>query len=126
MLFLEVPPFYKAIKRTLRGDFLLTPATGISEMPRYYYRIAHGSYSGISDVAFDLPDDAAAWREMTKVCGDLVGGVCRRLEQGSDWHLELLDEAKTPLFRIRLVAEALPSITGRPPALPGRQQRFDI
>ena len=76
-------------------------------MRRYYFRIAHGGSSGASDVAFDLPDDAAAWQEMTKVCGDLIGGVCRRLEQGSDWHLELLDEAKRPLFRIRLVAESL-------------------
>jgi hypothetical protein len=44
--------------------------------------------------------------ECNSCCGDLVGGVCRRLEQGSDWHLELLDEAKKPLFRIRLVAES--------------------
>jgi Domain of unknown function (DUF6894) len=76
-------------------------------MPRYYLHIAQGTYSGTSDVAFDLPDDAAAWKEMTKVCSDLVVGVCRRLEQGSDWHMELLDEAKKPLFRIRLVGEHL-------------------
>lgn len=76
-------------------------------MPHYYFRIANGKYSETFDVAFDLPDDAAAWQEMTKVCGDLVGGACRRLEQGSDWHLELLDEAKKPLFTIRLVAETL-------------------
>jgi hypothetical protein len=36
-----------------------------------------------------------------------MGGVCRSLEQGSDWYLELSDEAKKPLFRIRLIAETL-------------------
>ena len=44
---------------------------------------------------------------MTKVCGDLVGDICRGLKKGSDWHMELLDENKTPLFRVRLVAEKL-------------------
>ncbi len=80
-------------------------ATGISEMPRYYFRIAHATYSEASNVAFDAADDAAAWQEMTRVCGDLVGGVCRTLEQGCDWHLDLLNEAERPLFRIRLAAE---------------------
>lgn len=80
----------------------------MSEMPRYYLRIASGKYSGASDTAFDVNDDAAAWQEMTRVCSDLVGGVCRGLKKDSDWHMELLDETRKPLFRIRLVAESLP------------------
>jgi len=76
-------------------------------MPRYYFRIAHGHHSGISDATFDLNNDEEAWKEMTRVCGDLVGGACRVLTQDSDWHMELLDEARNPLFRIRLVAESL-------------------
>ncbi|MDR3484358.1 MAG: hypothetical protein P4M05_05540 [Bradyrhizobium sp.] len=76
-------------------------------MPRYYFRIADGKHSGASDDTFDVKDDATAWQEMIKVCSDLVGSVCRGLEQDSDWHLELLDEAERPLFRIRLVAESL-------------------
>ena len=44
---------------------------------------------------------------MTKVCGDLAGGICRGLQQDSDWHMELVDEASKPLFRIRLAAESL-------------------
>jgi hypothetical protein len=74
-------------------------------MSRYYLRIDHGKYSGASDSAFDVKDDTAAWQEMVKVCGDLMGGVCRSLERGSDWYVELSDENKKPLFRIRLVAE---------------------
>jgi len=42
---------------------------------------------------------------MTKVCGDLIGGAARKLEQNAKWQIELLDESKQPVFRIRLVAE---------------------
>ena len=48
-----------------------------------------------------------AWTELTKVCADLVGAASRALEQNSEWKLELLDEAQTPRFRIRLVAETI-------------------
>lgn len=76
-------------------------------MPLYTFRIQNGSFSGEPCSAFDLEDRNAAWIEMTKVCSDLIGGIARHLKQKSDWQLELLDEAKKPLFRIRLVAETL-------------------
>jgi len=76
-------------------------------VPLYYFRISHGKYSGASDSVFDLADRDAAWAEMTKVCGDLVGSICRGLKQKSDWQMELLDESKKPVLRIRLVAETL-------------------
>ena len=44
--------------------------------------------------------------EMTEVCANLVGDISRSLEQNGEWHLELLDEAKKPVFRIRLMAES--------------------
>jgi hypothetical protein len=44
---------------------------------------------------------------MTKVCSDLVGGISRNLKQNTEWQMELLDESKKPIFRIRLVAETL-------------------
>jgi hypothetical protein len=76
-------------------------------MPRYYFRISHGTFAGTSEAAFDYKDDDEAWQEMTKVCGDLLGSVARAIKQNSEWHMELLDEAKAPLFRIRLLAEKL-------------------
>jgi hypothetical protein len=79
----------------------------LSEMPLYYFEIAHGKYSGASDGPFDFKDDATAWQEMTKVCGDFVGDICRELKKGSDWNMELLDKNKKPLFRVRLVADNL-------------------
>ena len=43
---------------------------------------------------------------MTKVCANFLGGISRSLKQNSEWRMELLDEAKKPVFRIRLVAES--------------------
>ena len=74
-------------------------------MSLYYFRISNGCYSGASDQASEFDSREAAWAEMTKVCGNLVGGICRSLKQNAEWQMELLDETKKPVFRIRLVAE---------------------
>jgi hypothetical protein len=44
---------------------------------------------------------------MTNVCADMATGILRKLTENSEWQLELLDEAKEPVFRIRIVAESL-------------------
>jgi len=75
-------------------------------MPLYSFRIGNPEHSGTSE-ACELVSRDEAWKELTKVCGDLIGEGCRNLKQNSEWSMELLDEADTPLFRIRLVAETL-------------------
>ena len=55
---------------------------------------------------------------MTKVCGNLLGSVSRSLKQDAEWQMELLDEAKKPVFRIRLVAELAAGLVAQ-----SRQQR---
>jgi hypothetical protein len=76
-------------------------------MPLYFFRIRNGNYSGASDQGIELADRDAAWKELTSVCADIVGGISRKLRQDSEWEMELLDESKRPVFRIRLVAESL-------------------
>jgi hypothetical protein len=76
-------------------------------MPLYFFRIQNGQYAGESDQGTELADRAAAWKELTSVCGDMVGAISRKLQQNCEWQMELLDEAKRPVFRIRLIAEAL-------------------
>jgi hypothetical protein len=78
-----------------------------STMPLYFFRISHGRYSGASDHGSEFESREAAWSEMTKVCANLVGGISRSLKQNAEWHMELLDESRRPVFRIRLVAESL-------------------
>jgi hypothetical protein len=76
-------------------------------MPLDFFRIQSGRYSGVSDQGTELADRAAAWSELTGVCGDMIGGIARKLKENSEWRMELLDESNRPVFRIRLVGESL-------------------
>jgi hypothetical protein len=76
-------------------------------MSLYFFRISHGRYSGASEHGAEFESREAAWTELTKVCGNLVGGISRSLKQNAEWHMEILDEARKPVFRIRLVSESL-------------------
>ena len=76
-------------------------------MSQYFFRISNGSLAGASESSFDFPDGNAAWAEMTKMCGSMVGSLCRNLKPKADWQMEFLDASKKPVFRIRLVAENL-------------------
>jgi hypothetical protein len=75
-------------------------------MALHFFRISDGKHSGISELD-DIAKGDASWTEMTKVCGDLIGGVSQDLKQNTEWKIELLDEHKKPVFRIRLAAETL-------------------
>ena len=76
-------------------------------MAQYFFRISHGHYSGASEQGSEFESHEAAWAEMTKASANLVGPISRSLAQNGEWHMELLDAAKKPVFRIRLVAETV-------------------
>ncbi|WP_024513706.1 hypothetical protein [Bradyrhizobium sp. Tv2a-2] len=76
-------------------------------MAIYFFRISHGHYSGASDLPYEFETREAAWTEMRAVCSKLVGGIARSLKPNAEWQMELLDEAKEPVFRIRMFGEAL-------------------
>lgn len=76
-------------------------------MPLYFFRISQGRYAGASDQPYKFEDHDAAWTEMKAVCANLLGGISRNLKRGAEWRMELLDEGRKPLFRIRLLGEAL-------------------
>jgi hypothetical protein len=76
-------------------------------MSLYFFRISHGRYSGASDQGSEFESHEAAWADMTKVCADLLSGISRSLKQNADWRMEMLDEGRQPVFRIRLMAEML-------------------
>lgn len=72
-------------------------------MPLYFFRIPNGP----NDCGAEFADRDTAWKELTGVCGDMVGGISRNLKENGEWQMELLDASKQPVFRIRLVAETL-------------------
>jgi hypothetical protein len=79
-------------------------------MPQYFFRVQNGQYSSACDHGTELADHGAAWKELTAVCGDMAGGISRKLKEDSEWQMELLDESKRPVFRIRIVGESLEQI----------------
>jgi uncharacterized protein DUF6894 len=83
---------------TKRNDFAV---------PRYHFRIQQGEFSGAPDLGTEFADDNAAWAELAKVSGDLLGSVARKLKQNASWRIELLDDARKPVFRVSLTAETL-------------------
>jgi hypothetical protein len=76
-------------------------------MPLYFFRIRNGRYSGASEVGSECADRDEAWKELTNVCADIAGGISRKLRENSEWHMEMLNEEKQPVFRISIVAETL-------------------
>jgi hypothetical protein len=76
-------------------------------MSQYFFRISSGLYSGSADHPYEFPNRESAWREMTAVCADLLAGILPELQKDAEWRMELLDEAKQPIFRIRLVGESV-------------------
>ena len=76
-------------------------------MSLYFFRISQGRYSGASEEPYEFESREAAWTEMTAVCSNLLGGISRSLKENAEWRMELLDEAKKSVFRIRLVAESM-------------------
>ena len=75
-------------------------------MALHFFRINDGKYSGVSELDI-VGEGHAAWTEMTKVCSELIGSVSRELKENDEWQIELLDQHKKPVFRIRLMAETL-------------------
>jgi hypothetical protein len=73
----------------------------------FHLRIPDGRFSGLANHPMNLVDRDAAWDEMTLVCKDLVGSVVREIARNTEWQMELLDESKTPIYRIRVISETL-------------------
>jgi len=53
-------------------------------MPLYFFRIRNGPYSNLTDLGIDAANRDAAWTEITRVFGDLVGDVTKGLEQNTE------------------------------------------
>jgi hypothetical protein len=75
-------------------------------MPLFFFNVRSGDAAACNDGA-EFASRDAAWKEMTRVCAEIVGGISRQLRENAEWQMELLDESKQPVFRIRLVAETL-------------------
>ena len=92
---------------SLALSFLVESESGSSFCWRMIFRELHGEDACVSNDGAEFADHNAAWKEMTGVCGDMIADISRQLSENAEWQMELLDEARKPVFRIRLVAETL-------------------
>jgi hypothetical protein len=76
-------------------------------MPVFFFSIRHGENASVANDGAEFADHNAAWKEMTGVCGAMIEDVSRKLPENAEWQMELLDESRQPVLRIRLVAETL-------------------
>ena len=76
-------------------------------MPVFFFSIRHGESASIANDGAEFSDHNAAWKEMTGLCGAMIADVSRKLPENAEWQMELLDESRQPVLRIRLVAETL-------------------
>ena len=74
-------------------------------MPRYFFNVHHEHFDP-DEVGEELPDRQAAWKEATKIAGQILQDLNGRFAPGSDWRLEVTDEFANPLYLIRISAKA--------------------
>ena len=76
-------------------------------MAIFFFSVRHGEDAPVNNDGAEFTDHNAAWKEMTGVCGDMIADISRKFPENAEWQMELLDESRKPVFRIRLVAETL-------------------
>jgi hypothetical protein len=75
-------------------------------MSRYVFKIRQGEHSKPS-ITSDCPDDASAQREAAGMFADMARDIADFLQLGSNWQIEVVDEAGETFFRLSVLAEHL-------------------
>jgi hypothetical protein len=74
-------------------------------MPKYFFVVRQrGRILDHSD-GIDLPDIDAVQVEAIKSTGELLRDLNSPIEWGSEWRMEVADEAQKPILSLRVIAE---------------------
>jgi hypothetical protein len=74
-------------------------------MPKYFFSVRHGDQTSQHEDGIDFPDVAAVRVEATKSAGEILRDLNHALEAGSELRVEVADEARKPVFSLRVIAE---------------------
>lgn len=74
-------------------------------MPRYFFMVREGDYTSYHSDGIELPDIGAVQLEATKSTGELLRELDHPIEAGSDWRMEVADEARRPIFSLHVIAK---------------------
>jgi hypothetical protein len=74
---------------------------------KYFFHIVlNGSPSGQSDGLL-FPDKAAAWREASMSCGEIIREMDGKIKPGCNWQMEVSDHTGQAIYRFTFTAEEL-------------------
>lgn len=74
-------------------------------MPRYFFVFRQGDQTSDHSDGIEFPDIGAVQLEAVKSIGEILRDLNDPLEAGSEWRMEVVDEARKPLFSLRVIAE---------------------
>ena len=74
-------------------------------MPKYFFVIRHGDRTSDHSDGLEFADIGAVQLEATKSTGEILRDSDQPIEAGSEWRMEVADEARKPLFSLRVTAE---------------------
>lgn len=78
-------------------------------MPRYFFHVYDG-FSTRDNEGTELLDIFEAQEEAIRLSGALLSELGAKFWDGTDWHLEVTDEAGRVLFILRFSAEDVPGL----------------
>jgi hypothetical protein len=74
-------------------------------MPTYFFVVRHGDETSHKSDGIEFPDIGAVQLEAIKSTGDILRDLHYPIEAGSEWRMEVSDDARRPLFSLRVIAE---------------------
>ncbi|MHB0784446.1 DUF6894 family protein [Bradyrhizobium sp. 5.13L] len=75
-------------------------------MPKYFFHV-HSAKPSHDEVGEDLPDDETAWRAATRFAGEVMRDINGKFRPGQDWSLEVMNEARKPIYFITIGSRKL-------------------
>jgi hypothetical protein len=74
-------------------------------MPRFFLSVSNGERTTLHSDGIELPDIPAVWIEATKSTGEMLRDLNHALQAGTELRMDVADEARKPLFSLRVIAE---------------------
>jgi hypothetical protein len=78
---------------------------GWRNMAKYFFMVRHGNETSNHSDGIEFPDVGAVQLEAIKSTGEILRDFNYPIEPGSEWRMEVVDEARKPLFSLRVIAE---------------------
>jgi TATA-binding protein-associated factor Taf7 len=82
-----------------------TDFKGWGNMPKYFFVVRQGDQTSDESDGIEFHDISAVQLEAIKSTGEILRDFNYPIEAGLEWRMEVVDEARKPLFSLRVIAE---------------------